>query len=874
MQRLVTWLVLTGFLGFLVPSSLAASARQTHAFQAAQEAFDAGLWSRADSGFSAYVARYPQAANVAMALLLQAEAEIKLGQFTNAIQLLGANQSRSGDLADQFLNCMGQAQYAAGDFLSAADSYSALMLNYTNSPLRLTAAVSAATAWGQLGQWSQALLFLEAPGGVFFNALQENPNGVLVLRGNLLRAQALFEVGSYAEAVAILRQHKPGELPQDLSWPWSYWSGRSQAAMGSFPEALASANQMVELAGDAGDPARLASSLEFRAELYEKTGQTNAALGDYEANLTHLGVPAENQREAVAKVAQLLVQQNDFATAEDRLTSFLTGFSNSPAAPAAMFTLGDIHLRDYGYSSAVTNLELAQQCFDQFLSSYPDSQYRGHAFLDRGWCGWLGGNAAAAAADFQSATTILPHSFDLAVARFKLGDAFYALHDYTNALKNYQSVVDDFAGDAKVVNTLDEAALYQSLRVSEAMNDGTSASRSLARILKMFPSGDLSDNAILLYGENEAALGRPESARDLFSRFLTQFPHSELLPQAELAVARTYEQQSDWNSALQRYEQWLKAFPDNELTPTALYACARAYYQNGDDTNALRQFNQFMLDFPTNSLAPQAQWWVADYFYRQGNFAGAETNYENIFQNSAWRNSALIYPAQFMAGRAAMARNGYPDATRYLGSLISDTNCPPDLGITARFACAAAWMQIPSPDTNNPGANYGTALSLLGQVIQINATNSDAARAWGEIGDCNLQMNNLSAAESAYEQVFDSNAPAALFAAVPTRCAAMVASGLVFEKRADSALGVEKTNLLQSALNRYLDVFDTNVGKNLFEGEQADPFWVKKAGLQALPLIQLLHQGNADDFLNQLEKLLPALKPSLEHLRSNLNHQT
>ena len=98
----------------------------------------------------------------------------------------------------------------------------------------------------------------------------------------------------------------------------------------------------------------------------------------------------------------------------------------------------------------------------------------------------------------------------------------------------------------------------------------------------------------------------------------------------------------------------------------------------------------------------------------------------------------------------------------------------------------------------------------------------------------------------------------------------MVGYGLVLEKAAESVTGVDRTNLLQAALDKYLDVFDTNVGKNLRDGEVADPWWVKEAGLRALPLIQSLGAGNPDKFIDQLEQLLPSLKGSLEKTRLNL----
>jgi hypothetical protein len=132
-------------------------------------------------------------------------------------------------------------------------------------------------------------------------------------------------------------------------------------------------------------------------------------------------------------------------------------------------------------------------------------------------------------------------------------------------------------------------------------------------------------------------------------------------------------------------------------------------------------------------------------------------------------------------------------------------------------------------------------------------------------------MSNFDEAENAYTQVFGTNAPAAPAANVSARSAAMVGYGLVLEKRAESATGADQTNLLQEALGKYLDVFDTSVGENLRDGETADPFWVKKAGLQALPLIQSLGSGNPGKFIDQLEGMLPSLKTSLEKTRLTLD---
>ena len=60
-------------------------------------------------------------------------------------------------------------------------------------------------------------------------------------------------------------------------------------------------------------------------------------------------------------------------------------------------------------------------------------------------------------------------------------------------------------------------------------------------------------------------------------------------------------------------------------------------------------------------------------------------------------------------------------------------------------------------------------------------------------------------------------------------------------------------------------------GKNLRDGEVADPFWVKKAGLQALPLVEIARRGRPGrNFSTTWKGCFPQLKDSLEKKRAGL----
>ena len=198
---------------------------------------------------------------------------------------------------------------------------------------------------------------------------------------------------------------------------------------------------------------------------------------------------------------------------------FWRNFPKPISADIALLTLGELQLKDYAAQPSATNgLAAAQDSFDQFISEFTNSPLLGKAYLDRGWCEWLAGDLTNSLADFIAAAQSpgLPPE-DLAVARFKMGDAMFALTNYAGALENYRAVLDDFTNFPAVAGALGDRALYQSLRANLQLTNYDGASNALAQILKRFPASDLAPDSTLLYGEGLAAANRPARARAVVS---------------------------------------------------------------------------------------------------------------------------------------------------------------------------------------------------------------------------------------------------------------------------------------------------------------------------------------------------------------------
>ncbi len=593
----------------------AASSKEERAYAAAVSSFQNEMWARAETQFEQFAARFPGSTNVPQARLLQAQAEFKLQAFANAIGLLQTNLPAAGGLADQYVYWIGESQLQGGNLSQAVTVFDSLVKKYPVSPLRLRAVVESAAALVKLEKWGQAVALLEETDGVFQRTSQVDPGNELVLRGQLLLAQARFAQKDFNGASVVLDAINPSALSPVLNWQRIYLLCQVKLAAGDLEAALSvSTNLLQAVRHDrGGDSAgNLSESVALRADILEKMGNKEEALSLYQQNLTN-SAPVEKQQQAILKIAGLATALGQFTDATSALENFLLQFSNSPAADVALLTLGELQLKAYVARPADTNqLAAAHASFDQFLTGFVNSPLAGQAHLDRGWCFWLAGKIPQSAADFSVAAERLPPSETQAVARFKLGDALFAQKNYPGALENYLAVWEDFTNFPAVAQTMGDRALYQSLRANLELTNLIGASNVLAQIQKNFAGGS-AQNSALLFGESWAELRSPSGARVQFAKNHGAVSRFSPALAGGAGIGAYLRAENNWPAAITNYAAWLNDFPTNALRPRVTYALAQANYRAGNETNALTLF--------TNLIAPISH----QYFRANGAMVGGRS---------------------------------------------------------------------------------------------------------------------------------------------------------------------------------------------------------------------------------------------------------
>ena len=142
----------------------------------------------------------------------------------------------------------------------------------------------------------------------------------------------------------------------------------------------------------------------------------------------------------------------------------------------ARLTLGELYLkqavaqRAAGHESAGRGAGAVRSVSGHV---HRDSPLAGKAYLDQGWCLWMRAKYPESLAAFKTAAQLLPPSVDLAVARFKMGDALFAQGDFAGARDNYEAVWQDFT-NFPAVNTdpCPPGALSNGARVHEIGRHG------------------------------------------------------------------------------------------------------------------------------------------------------------------------------------------------------------------------------------------------------------------------------------------------------------------------------------------------------------------------------------------------------------------
>src|SRR5262245_62670643 len=190
--------------------------------------------------------------------------------------------------------------------------------------------------------------------------------------------------------------------------------------------------------------------------------------------------------------------------------------------------------------------------------------------------------------------------------QFDSGRSFMQGGRYSEALKDFQAVVDSFPRSAVADNALLEIALYQ----LDIARDPNAAQGVVDKLLKEYPDTDAAPMGYVVSGRLAMAKGRAatnvDAALASFERVPRLFPGNDAVPAAGFFAGETLRFARRTDEALDRYRNVTAQFPNSPWAAQANLAAGYCLVQGERASSALPEVQRVRQQVPGSPAAAAA----------------------------------------------------------------------------------------------------------------------------------------------------------------------------------------------------------------------------------------------------------------------------
>lgn len=198
---------------------------------------------------------------------------------------------------------------------------------------------------------------------------------------------------------------------------------------------------------------------------------------------------------------------------------------------------------------------------------------------------------------------------EFAQRRYESGRAFYDTGKYSEALKDFQAVVDSYPNSSIADDALMNIATYQ----LDIERDPDAASAAVDALLKKYPNADSAPMALVMQGRITLAKGLAaadlEAALANFDRVPRLFPGTPAVPAALYFSGNTLWLGNRNSEAIDRYSQVSAEYPSSLWAARARAGMAIAFTLTGNATRAMQELQRIRAVAPNSAEAAKALAW-------------------------------------------------------------------------------------------------------------------------------------------------------------------------------------------------------------------------------------------------------------------------
>lgn len=391
------------------------------------------------------------------------------------------------------------------------------------------------------------------------------------------------------------------------------------------------------------------------------------------------------------------LEKKDFSKATDDFGKVVKNFPNASLAADAQLAIGECHLRAVQYDKAIS-------AYSDVIKNYPKSDVVDKAYLGRGLCYFKQGKYKEASKALSETVKKFPSSPQLPEARyllisayqhlgayqeaiaqlkdvpageimsnevfFNIGDSFFKLKDYSQAIEFYRQVRPKDRLLAQIQQKID----YWQEQKKDFYMTGVDPDEILRNISKLKADHkkiegkeDISAIAWYQVGLCYYNLDKFYEARIAYEYLAQKFPQHSLAKDARYSILLTYQKQSKITELLREYNGFFQAYPKDELISKMGFIVGEALYKQGKYKEAIDEYNKEIERAPKGEFAENSLYRIGDCYISLNNFSEAIKSYEQFLKKYPKSQSAAL--ANFESAYAYTALNQYEQALKLYQSI-------------------------------------------------------------------------------------------------------------------------------------------------------------------------------------------------------------
>jgi len=257
-------------------------------------------------------------------------------------------------------------------------------------------------------------------------------------------------------------------------------------------------------------------------------------------------------------------------------------------------------------------------------------------------------------------------------AVYDIAMEYYQQEDYSQALTEFQSLIDDYPSSSWA-----DDSRYQIAWCNIYLGDYSQAIKEFDSLLSNYPESDYRDYSQYYKSWTyEVKMGLYIQAILSYYTVLLNYPGSQWADDAQLGIGNCYYATFDYGNAIKEYQKVIDYYPLSDLLPLAQFSIAQSYRQANQRNTAIQKYKELIQLYPSSEYCGPSQYYIGYCNYEKGDYQTAIFEFQKVlynYPNSTWpdENREVAPSAQFYIGWCYEKLSLWAEALEVYQSLIN-----------------------------------------------------------------------------------------------------------------------------------------------------------------------------------------------------------